>query len=244
VLSEEREQDAPVLGLRVGKDEGGDEAMTELPKPYFERDGITLYHGDCREILPLLPKCGLCVTDPPYGVGIEYIGYDDDAKRTLDLVFDFVKLALTTCRCIAFTAGRYETELALYKYLPPKWRLCWYNGSQSTASAVGFNDWEAVLVYGDKIHNNAHDHFYAMPEKMGGYGHPCPKPISFAKTIINRLSRPNEIILDPFCGSGTTLVAAKLDNRKAIGIEIEERYCAIAARRLEQGVFDFKEASA
>ena len=69
--------------------------------------------------------------------------------------------------------------------------------------------------------------------------HPSPKPLVFMKWLINRLSEKKQIILDPFMGSGTTLVAAKELGRKAIGIEIEERYCEIAAKRLSQQVFDF-----
>jgi DNA modification methylase len=95
------------------------------------------------------------------------------------------------------------------------------------------------LVYGDKVHRNAHDYFHAIPERMGAFGHPCPKPVRFCTQIISRLTTPGQLVVDPFMGSGTTLVAAKQLGRRAIGIDIEERYCEIAAKRLEQEVLDF-----
>jgi len=205
------------------------------PTPYYSHAGITIYHGDCRDILPHV-TADVVVTDPPYGVGIDYASYDDNAANTAGVVADFVDELVGRVRCVAFTAGRYETELWLYRNFPPRWRMCWYKGAQSTASPIGFNDWEAVLIYGDHVHNHAHDWFYAMPEQMGRFGHPCPKPVGYGLALIGRLSKPSDIILDPFMGSGTTLVAAKQLGRKAIGIEIEERYCEIAVKRLAQEV--------
>jgi site-specific DNA-methyltransferase (adenine-specific) len=204
--------------------------------PYYEHTGITIYHGDCREWFhTAAPKSlGLVATDPPYGVGIEYASYKDDLQTTTSLVLRFVEMAEPVARCIAFSVGKFDTELALYQKRPPRWRMCWYKGAQTTASPIGFNDWEAVMVYGDNVHNYAHDWFYAQPERMGAFGHPCPKPLLFARTLIARLAKPGEIICDPFAGSGTTLRAAKDMGHPAIGIEIEEKYCEIAARRLQQ----------
>ncbi len=201
--------------------------------PYFQKDDITIYHGDCLEIMPQLQSVDLIPTDPPYGVGINYKSYDGDLVRTTDLVMRFLKIALSRSRIVAFPAGKWETELKLYQAYPPKWRMCWYKGAQSTASPIGFNDWEAILIYGDKVHCDAHDYFYALPEKMGTFGHPCPKPVQFCSILIGRLSLVDQTILDPFLGSGTMLVAAKQLNRKAIGIEIEEKYCEIAAKRID-----------
>ena len=66
--------------------------------------------------------------------------------------------------------------------------------------------------------------------------HPCAKPVGLLAYLICKTTREGQFILDPFMGSGTTLVAAKLEGRQAVGIEMEERYCEIAAKRLEQGV--------
>jgi len=209
-------------------------------KPYYsDRSGIVIYHGDFRSIMPELENesADLVLTDPPYGVGIKYESYKDELKATTGLVLEFLKHAIRVGRIVAFTAGKFDTEIALYRNdPPPKWRMCWYKGSQSTASPVGFNDWESVLIYGDRIHKNAHDYFYALPEKMGSFGHPCPKPLKFCTTLVSRLTKPGQTVLDPFMGSGTTLRAAKDLGRKAIGIDIEEKYCEVSAKRLAQEV--------
>ena len=70
----------------------------------------------------------------------------------------------------------------------------------------------------------------------GADAHPCPKPVPVFRWLVDSLARLNDVVLDPFMGSGTTLVAARDLGRRAIGIEIEERYCEIAVNRLRQGV--------
>jgi len=69
--------------------------------------------------------------------------------------------------------------------------------------------------------------------------HPCPKPVGLFIRLIKAFAQNDEIVVDPFCGSGVTLRAAKEMNQRAIGIEIEERYCEIAAKRLSQEVLQF-----
>lgn len=192
----------------------------------------TLYLGDCLTVLPDV-KADAIITDPPYGVGISYESYQDDLQATTAMVGRFVAVATAAARVVAFTAGKWETELALYKQLPPRWRMVWYKGAQSTASPIGFNDWEAVLVYGEKVHNNAHDYFYAQPEPMGNYGHPCPKPVRYTEILISRLSKPGGVICDPFMGSGSAGVAAMNAGRPFVGIELEPKYFDIACQRIE-----------
>jgi site-specific DNA-methyltransferase (adenine-specific) len=213
--------------------------------PYYQDEACTIYHGDCRDVLPSLEpgSVSLTLTDPPYGVGIKYASYADELAATTKMVGEFVTLAAKASQIVAFTVGKWETELELYRTFPPRWRMCWYKGAQSTASPIGFNDWEAVFIYGAKIHRNAHDYFHAQPERMGAFGHPCPKPLKFCTTLIHRLTKPGDLVCDPFMGSGTTLRAAKDLGRRAIGIEIEERYCEVAAKRLAQSVLQFEDVA-
>ena len=210
-----------------------------LPKPYYSRDGITIYHGDCREILPHL-KADVVVTDPPYGVGIEYGGvYSDSFEEWCALVDDALPKMRTSSSLTMLTTSKLEGERHIWTTHQPDWRLCWYKGALSTRCHVGFKDWEPVFIWGS-MRRPMHDHFHAAPEAFNTFGHPCPKPTSWAHRLITMGTKSSDSILDPFMGSGTTLVAAKLEGRKAIGIEIEERYCEIAVKRLSQGVLNFE----
>ena len=98
--------------------------------------------------------------------------------------------------------------------------------------------WEPYLVYGDlKTIKAALPDYCQSPTNKEYLKHPCPKPQAVMARIIN--SGEFSLILDPFLGSGTTAFCAKKLNRKCIGIEIEEKYCEIAAKRCSQVVFDF-----
>ncbi len=100
--------------------------------------------------------------------------------------------------------------------------------TQRNGSLQGFNNWEPILTWGLRSLSNDVISIANVPDANG---HPTPKPIGLILQVLHRL--PCDLILDPFMGSGTTLVAAKRLGRRAIGIEIEEKYCEIAARRVE-----------
>jgi DNA modification methylase len=194
--------------------------------------------GDCLEVMKNIPdkSIDLVVTDPPYGVGIDYGVYEDSLTNTKNLVLSFVKEAVRISKITLFTAGKFETEVFLYQNFPPRWRLCWHKGSTGNISPVGFNDWEMVMVYGNKVCVNQHDYFKTNTERMGFGGHPCPKPLAYSQWLVNRFSKRGDIVLDPFLGSGTTAVAWKNLGRQFIGIEINPDYCKIAEDRLRQEV--------
>jgi DNA modification methylase len=115
----------------------------------------------------------------------------------------------------------------------------------------GFTCMQPILYYGSDPFlrtgqgARANSCGQTYPNDANTHGHPCAKPIRMIEWLVSRASLPGEIVLDPFMGSGTTLVAAKRLGNKAIGIELEERYCEIAAKRLAQGALDlFGEATA
>jgi len=194
-----------------------------LPEPYYQDEHVKLYCGDCREILPELGAVDLVLTDPPYEA-------TEEKWDALDT--EWLTLARQCSGLVLFTPGIWN----IWKYPKADWVLCWVKqGSTRRNATGGFNHWEPILQYGKckwmvdtKILPDCANH----TAEAGS--HPCPKPLGLFRWIVGGTKAKR--ILDPFAGSGTTGVAAKLAGRRAILIEIEERYCKIAANRLRQKV--------
>jgi len=212
----------------------------ELPdNPYYQDDAVVIYNGDCREILPDLPKVDLVLTDPPYGVGLDYLSYEDTRENWLALIDYIIPWGLEHAGMMIMPCSRIVELKYIYDHFPPDWLICWYKGSPGTSAWTGFNDWEPHLVYGKNNGVQFHDYFYAQPETNGTIKHPCPKPLKWGLYLISKTTKGGDLVCDPFLGSGTTAFCAKKLNRKCIGIEIEERYCEIAAKRCCQTVMNF-----
>lgn len=206
-------------------------------KPYYERDGITICHGDCREILPLV-KADVLVSDPPYGCsattgrGGKYDKFEvaGDADSTLrDIV-------LAAWRGPAIVFGSPRVARPVHKAL-----LIWAKGEHTGMGDLDFPwkpDFEEVYVIGEGFAGHRGSSVLRYNARTdSGRLHPTEKPQDLMEALVAKC--PPGTILDPFAGSGTTLLAARACGRRAIGIEIEERYCEIAAKRLAQGVLDF-----
>ena len=204
-----------------------------LPKPYYDSDGITLYHGDCREIVDSI-ECDVVVTDPPYG--ISFVGYnhgtvvgDHDDKCAI-----FLSRLAVRWPTVSFGANHYA------KHLPSvgSWS-CWDKRTNKDADKMFGSPFELLWSSGDDRPGLMYRLQHGGVVNADGVGakrlHPTQKPTTLMLWVIADHA-PSGVILDPFAGSGTTLVAAKQLGRRAIGIEIEERYCEIAAKRLAQGV--------
>jgi site-specific DNA-methyltransferase (adenine-specific) len=196
-----------------------------LPVPYYEETGITIYCADCRDVLPHLSRVDLVLTDPPYGMK------KADWDMRIVPVDDWLPMARALAPVVLFSGVR-----GLNDYPRPDWIMAWVRvaSTQRNGALSGFNNWEPILVYGLK--SLAND-VILLPNLSDTDGHPTPKPLRLMRALLNRIA--GDSILDPFMGSGTTLVAAKQLGRRAIGIEIEERYCAIAVERLRQEVLPF-----
>jgi site-specific DNA-methyltransferase (adenine-specific) len=198
-------------------------------KPYYEHAGITIYHGDCREILPTLGKFDLLLTDPPYG--INFAGQPTKWQRlagakpeawdaTAPVWFpEFVAQYQSAC----VWGGNYLA-------LPPSrgW-LIWLKPDAPPSMGPAELAWtsrdENVATISQSISKTNHERV----------GHPTQKPLRVMKWCLEFFPDA-KVILDPFMGSGTTLRAVKDAGLIATGIEIEERYCEIAAKRLAQEV--------
>ena len=243
-----------------------------MTKPYYQDNYVTIYHGDCREILPQLPdkSIDLVLTDPPYGVTQN----KQDIPVELDILFDMA------VGQIIFSQQPFTTDV-INKYRSSfKYDLVWDKVLTSgflNANRMPLRRHECILVFGDVVYHpqkttgekshskgkpkeNKNDNygeynFIDNTEKLGNLKHPnsiltfrkphpsvalhrTEKPIELIEWLVKTYSAEDTLILDPFLGSGTTAVASKCLNRKCIGIEIEEKYCEIAAKRCSQSVME------
>lgn len=196
--------------------------------------------GDCLEVMKDIPdkSVDLVLTDPPYNRGFDY-GKETDDKRIdyLDWCNSwFNELERISNGAIAISCGQWNLGM-WYKIKPPKWIICWWKPASMGGSPVGFANWEPIIFYGKNKGNGGVDVIRApiiVRKDIGN--HPCPKPVEWAKGLVGLLSNENDLILDPFLGSGTTAVACKHLKRNYIGIEISPEYCKIAEERLRQEV--------
>lgn len=226
-------------------------------KSYYEKDGIVVYHGDCCEVLTTLGSVDLVLTDPPYGVS-----YQSNARNqkmpaivgddSADIALAGIKSSLSCLRNNRhlYIFGRYDlTGLPLTECA----ELIWDKGSPSKgnlASTYGVSHEyiQFTTFVPSKANRSRGDGRLAARLRRGSilyhprlnsrrvHNHPTEKPVGLLRELIEASSLLGETVLDPFMGVGSTLIAAQLEGRKAIGIEIEERYCEIAANRLSQDI--------
>ena len=208
-------------------------------KPYYEHAGITIYHGDCREILPDLPKVDLVLTDPPYGIGCSG-RVNNQGAAAWDAERADVAWLLDIAQSLCIWGGNYFADNlpASESWLIWLKRPAGFDNDPRTYAPLEM----AWTDYGGKP--RVKTHVWDGGKRAGEKGnrtfcHPAQKPIEVMRWCIVLAPDEPRIILDPFMGSGTTLRAAKDLGRKAIGIELEEKYCEIAAKRLQQEVLPF-----
>ena len=204
--------------------------------PFYDKDGITLYCGDNREILPTLGRFDLLLTDPPYGIGDKMKGgFNGEWSRAGD---------------------REWSESPEWDSVPVEFATlneCFLSATESIIWGGNYYELRPVRCWlaWDKMQEHSSGHFEMAwttldkPTRMfrmcraqaygAGKSHPTQKPVALMQWCLG-LAPDAKTILDPFAGSGTTLLAAKLEGRRAVGIEISEDYCRIAVERLRQGV--------
>ena len=229
-------------------------------KPYFQDDAVTIYHADCREILPQLEPVDLVLTDPPYNVskvGGDILYRGGGKAKTRDFgawdgewhPMDFLSQSASIVRpggtLLAFTSDRLLGEYRSHTGWTQRGTLVWLKTNPPPVPRpvyVQATEWVVWLVIkGGKVTWNAGGYIlnvltYPICGGNERSAHPTQKPLGLLHELTLRHSNTGDLILDPFMGSGTTLRAAKDLGRKAIGIEIEEKYCEIAAQRMAQMV--------
>ena len=204
--------------------------------------------GDCLEVMKEMPdECvDLILTDPPYNaadIGPHHKKYSQgimqlSIKTYRKFCQDWMREAKRLTNRIVFTPG--ISNMCFYPQ--PYWCLCWHKPAAVSFNRMGgFNAWEPIFIYGKipKGKRLGQDFilFNTLNLKKGIESlHPCPKPQRLWNILIDKFSEENEIILDPFLGSGTTSRGCKDLKRNFIGIEINPEYCKIAEERLAQGV--------
>lgn len=213
--------------------------------PYYQDDACTIYHGDCREILPQLEPVDLVLTDPPYGIG--EAGGKNKSRGLLAVARDYGNdhwddtpidrdLMLLVCgagNSIIIFGGNYYSDVLTKN-------TCWLVFDKENYQS-DFADCELAWTNLDGAVRLLRWQWYGFIQKIKEQrAHPTQKPMSLMQWCIEQADEKqkykHETILDPFMGSGTTLVAAKNLGRKAIGIEMEKKYCDIAVKRLRQEV--------
>jgi site-specific DNA-methyltransferase (adenine-specific)/modification methylase len=216
-----------------------------VPQPFYDVDGITIYCGDNRQILPMLDACDLLLTDPPYGIGEssqrqrtrglkpnakwknpamkDYGHFDWDGQPADEWV---MSLARSLCHSQIIWGGNY------YDLPPTKCLLIWDKENDGKDQADCEIAW-TNLPGATRRKRHLWDGFRqrVVEERY----HPTQKPLAVISWALS-LAGDVKTVLDPWMGSGTSLVAAKLAGMRAIGIEANETHCKTAVARLAQGV--------
>lgn len=231
-------------------------------KPYYEDEYVTLYHSDCRDVAPSLDheSVDLLLTDPPYGMAfnsgwaasksVKSDGERQGARvvrtglNALEHSFDSDMHALIFCHWKSWP-DFHDHLCHLFAF---RNALIWAKGGGGMGDLRHeyAKDFEVVLFgargRGRELRGKRTGCVLSHPRVPAAQRHvPFEKPVSLAVELVERHTNPGHLVLDPFAGSGPALVAAKSLGRKAIGIELSEEYCEIAARRLSQGVLDLRD---
>ena len=223
-------------------------------KPYYQDELVTLYHGDCLEVSEWL-DADVLVTDPPYGVNVSQYAMDNIPKKRREQAArkvirndgdvqarDDALAAWGRKPAIVFGSWRRERPKNVRQ------RLIWYKSKASPgiSNAPWYSADEEIYVIGDGFTGHPEQTVYQTNEaRMGQFGpahqigHPTPKPVGLMERLIAKC--PTGVIADPFAGSGATLIAARNLGRQSIGVELEEKYCELIARRLAQQAFNLED---
>ncbi|MGY5129228.1 DNA-methyltransferase [Streptomyces nigrescens] len=229
------------------------------PTVAYQTDRVTLYRGDAAELVGLLPTVDLLVTDPPYGVKWDSGRNDgrfgallgDDGNLDVPRLLGVLARAHLRNRRHAYVFGYRPDQLAEPMQLGGTTQLVWDKGIIGLGNLE--HPWGPAhehITFGVRAkslsHRRAGDGRLAARIRTGSVlrhqrpnggqvnRHPTEKPVPLIAELIESSSRHGELVLDPFAGSGSTLVAAVLTGRRAIGCELDERYVEVARRRITE----------
>jgi site-specific DNA-methyltransferase (adenine-specific) len=232
-------------------------------RPFFEADGISVYHGDCRDVLAELPagSVDLVLTDPPYGkqfvgerrairkVNIRADGARQGVRVVRQALFAALPLLRTDAHVLVFCHWESWPDFydAICPLVPIKNALVWHKdrGGAGDTEMEYARDYE-VILYGAQGRRRIGGRRDAAvirgfppvgAKRLHPTEKPTEKPVGLLEYLIGKHCPPEGLTLDPFAGAGSTLVAAKQLGRRAVGVEIDQRYCRITADRLSQRTY-------
>ena len=219
---------------------------------FYEEPGITLYCGDALDVLPQLPSVALVITDPPYSFGLASTAAEGKAGSWGDMMNNarWYGSWLSECRRLtehrqgaAWVFNSWRSFPVLARAAHETWAieslLVWDKDWIGPGGPRGLRpSYELVALF---VHAEFALADRGLPDvwrspwsSQKPNGHPAEKPIDLVRRLIRESG--GDLVLDPFCGSGTTLEAAKIEGRQAIGIECEPKYCELTVKRLRQEV--------
>lgn len=205
--------------------------------------------GNCIEEMKKIEdqSVDLILTDPPYNaknIGPNKREYSLGRMQLPEKEYkkfckDWFREAKRISKAIVFTPGIANT----HNYPQPFWQIAWHKPASVSFNRMGgFNAWEPIFIYGKPTERLGQDYWRQDtlnlkkgPERK----HPCPKPLPLMDWLVQKFSKPNDLILDPFAGSGTSLLSAKRFGRRFIGIDLNPEYIEICKKRLAQKQFNF-----
>jgi site-specific DNA-methyltransferase (adenine-specific) len=221
-------------------------------KPYYQDDLITLYHGDCLEITDWL-DADVLVTDPPYGIkwkGTQNYTQGAKTATTKKWTEGIANDESLEIRDEVLNQWGSKPAIVFGSWRVPRPKdtnhlLIWHKEGMAPGAlnAPFMTQHEDIYILGSGFRKSAPPLRSVIRTsehrgiESGKIGHPTPKPIGLMEILIDRC--PDGVIADPFAGSGATLIAARNLGRQVIGIEVEEQYCELIAKRASQSAFDF-----
>lgn len=231
-------------------------------KPYYQDSSVTIYHGDCREIIPKLGKFSAVISDPPFSENTHSKAKTTHQFSVNNKAINFASINVYDLAMILSSLGAASDGWVIasldWKHLskfdeipPPGLRLMRFgvwvkpNPTPQLSGDRPAQGWEAIGYFHRSdikpkwFGGGAHGNFY-LP-LIRTENHPTQKPLKMLHTLVERFTLPGDSVLDPFAGSGTTGAACKDKGRKCVMIELDEKYCEMAAKRMGQQVLKLEE---
>lgn len=208
-----------------------------MPTPYYADETVTLYHGDCREVTSW-QAADVLVTDPPYGIALDttsakHVAPTDGHRAIAGDAEPFdPEHLLGFRRAVIFGGNNFASRL------PDSGSWIVWDKTIRNGLEVRIADAELAWTTGVLGRTRTFHHLWSgafRASERGTKYHPSQKPVALMAWVLELVSRPGDLVADPYAGSGSTLVAAQMIGRAAIGVEVDEAYCEVIAERLSVG---------